>query len=47
MSHYLIKLFQKIADGFDMQKGSIFGFGTHAEHEPESVCSRYHQLPKM
>ena len=27
----------RIADGFDTQKGSIFGFGTHAEDEPESV----------
>ena len=34
----LINLFvTRIADGFDTQKGSIFGFGTHAEDEPESV----------
>ena len=34
----LKKLFVlKIADGFDTQKGFIFGLGTHAEDKPESV----------
>ena len=38
----LIKLFvSRISDGFDTQKGSIFGFRTYAEDEPESVLNIY------
>ena len=34
----LIKLFVlRIADGFDTQKGFIFGLGSQAEDKPESV----------
>ena len=34
----LLRFFiSKIADGFDLQKGVIFGFGTHADDDTSSV----------